>query len=57
MSCDNPITQAITVEDFKNQFYRDFNYIDTWLVGTTYNIGDQVFYDVNKKLPAKQYKG
>jgi hypothetical protein len=50
MSCDNPITQAITVEDFKNQFYRDFNYIDTWLVGTTYNIGDQVFYDVNKKF-------
>lgn len=50
MTCDNPIIQAITVDDFKTQFYRDFNYIDTWLVGTTYNTGDQVFYDVNRKF-------
>lgn len=50
MACDNPVTQAITVEDFKTQFYRDFNYIDTWLVTTTYNSGDQVFYDVNSKF-------
>jgi len=50
MTCDNPIIQALTVEDFKTQFYRDFNYIDTWLVGTTYNTADQVFYDINRKF-------
>jgi hypothetical protein len=50
MTCDNPVIQALTPEDFKTQFFRDFNYIDTWLVGTTYNTGDQVFYDVNRKF-------
>ena len=35
MSCDNPIIQALTPEDFKNQFWRDFKFIDTWLVGST----------------------
>lgn len=49
MSCDDPITQAITVEDFKNQFYRDFVFVSTWVAGT-YNTGDQVFYDVNNKF-------
>jgi len=43
MSCDNPIIQALTPEDFKNQFWRDFTFINTWLVGTTYNTGNQVF--------------
>ena len=23
-------------------------FINTWLIGSTYNTGDQVFYDVNK---------
>ena len=50
MSCDNPIIQALTPEDFKNQFWRDFTFVDTWLVGTTYNTGNQVFYDVNKRF-------
>ncbi len=50
MSCDNPIIQALTPEDFKNQFWRDFTFINTWLVGTTYNTGNQVFYDVNKRF-------
>lgn len=50
MACDNPITQAITVDDFKTQFYRDFTYADTWDVSTTYNVGDKVFYDVNNKF-------
>ena len=50
MSCDNPVIQALTPEDFKVQFFRDFNYIDTWLIGSTYNTGDQVFYDVNRKF-------
>ena len=49
MSCDDPITQAITVEDFKSQFYRDFVFISTWVAGT-YNTGDQVFYDINNKF-------
>ena len=50
MTCDNPIIQALTVEDFKVQFYRDFNFIDTWLVTTAYVVGNQVFYDVNRKF-------
>jgi len=48
MTCNNPILQALTPEDFKNQFWRDFKFINTWLIGFTYNTGDQVFYDVNK---------
>lgn len=50
MSCDNPVLTALTPEDFKQQFFRDFTYIDTWLVGSTYNTADQVFYDVNRKF-------
>lgn len=50
MACDNPIIQALTPEDFKNQFWRDFTFIDTWLVTATYNTGDKVFYNVNKKF-------
>jgi len=50
MTCDNPVIQALTPEDFKNQFWRDFTFVDTWLVGSTYNTGDQVFYDVNKRF-------
>lgn len=50
MTCDNPVIQALIPEDFKTQFFRDFNYIDTWLIATTYNTGSQVFYDVNRKF-------
>ena len=46
---DNPIIQALTVDDFKEQFYRDFNFIDTWEAGT-YNTNDVVFYSVNRKF-------
>lgn len=46
----NPIIQAITVDDFKSQFYRDFNYIDSWSDAATYNTGDKVFYLVNRKF-------
>ena len=49
MTCDNPILQAVTVEEFKEQFYRDFTFIDSWVAGT-YNTGDQVFYLVNRKF-------
>ena len=50
MTCNNPTIQALTPEDFKEQFWRDFNFVSTWLVGTTYNTGDRVFYDVNRKF-------
>jgi hypothetical protein len=46
MACTDAVTQSITVEDFKNQFYRDFVYVNTWAAGT-YNTGDKVFYNVN----------
>lgn len=49
MTCSNPIITALTVEDFKEQFFRDFNYIDSWVAGT-YNTGDEVFYLVNRKF-------
>jgi hypothetical protein len=49
VSCDHPVTQAITVDDFKDQFYRDFNFVITWVAGT-YNTGDQVFYEVNSRF-------
>jgi len=50
MASDNPIIQAITVDDFKDQFYRDFTYIDSWSNVATYNTGDEVFYTVNRKF-------
>jgi hypothetical protein len=49
MPCDHPVTQAITVDDFKSQFYRDFTFIDTWAAGT-FTIGQQVFYDITNKF-------
>ena len=50
MTCSNPILQALTPEEFKTQFWRDFNFVNTWLIGSTYNTGTQAFYDVNKKF-------
>ncbi len=44
------VIDDITVQDFKDLFYRDFDYLPVWLVGSTYNIGDVVFYDVNQKF-------
>lgn len=46
---DNPVIQAITVDNFKEQFYRDFNFVDTWIAGT-YNTNDIVFYLPNFKF-------
>ena len=40
----NPVIQAITVDNFKEQFYRDFNFINSWVAGT-YNINDIVFHN------------
>ena len=38
---------TIAIQEFKDQFFRDFLYLPTWLVTTTYNTGDKVYYDVN----------
>lgn len=46
----NPVIQAITEDDFKSQFFRDFTFIDTWLVTITYKIGDKIFFDVDKRF-------
>lgn len=50
MACTDPIITALTPEEFKAQFWRDFTYIATWDIATTYNTGDQVFYDLNKRF-------
>ena len=50
MASDNPIIAAITVDNFKEQFYRDFTYIDSWSNAVTYNTNDEVFYEVNRKF-------
>lgn len=50
MTANNPIIDSITIQDFKNRFYRGFNYIDNWSGASTYNIGDIVFYAENKKF-------
>lgn len=46
----NPVIQAITEDDFKAQFFRDFTFINTWLVTITYATGNQVFFDVEKRF-------
>lgn len=38
----------ITVQDFKDQFYRDFQYLPVWSNASFYNYGDIVYYDVTK---------
>jgi len=53
MACDNPVLQALTPSDFKDYFYRDFNFVDDYDVATTYNTGDIVFYTNNKFYKSK----
>lgn len=38
---------TITVDDFKAQFFREFPYTPLWVNTETYNINDDVLYDVN----------
>ena len=38
---------TITVQEFKDLFFRDFPYLPTWVVTATYNVGDEVYYAVN----------
>jgi len=44
------VIDDITIQDFKNQFYRDFDYLPVWDEEETYNLGDDVFYNVNQKF-------
>jgi hypothetical protein len=39
---------SITIEDFKNKYIRDFNYLPIWKNDANYFAGDKVFYDTNK---------
>lgn len=50
MNTGNSIIDSITVQDFKTRFYRGFNYVNNWDETKTYNIGEQVFYEVNNKF-------
>lgn len=42
------ILDNITVQDFKNYFQREFNYLKIWNIETHYNKNDVVYYEVNK---------
>lgn len=42
------ILDSITIEDFKNKYIRDFNYLPIWKNNVNYFAGDKVFYDTNK---------
>jgi hypothetical protein len=50
MNTGNPIIDNITIQDFKDEFYRGFNYVDNWIASSEYNTNDKVFYLVNKKF-------
>ena len=39
---------TITVDDFKDQFPRDFPYLPVWDVGALYNTGERVYYNVTE---------
>jgi len=41
---------TITVQDFKDNFFRDFAYLNTWVADTTYYSCDIVYYDVTKRF-------
>lgn len=36
---------TITVQDFKEQFPRDFPYLPVWSISSTYNQGQRVYYE------------
>tara|TARA_R110000851_G_scaffold306239_5_gene464507 strand:- start:2150 stop:2725 length:576 start_codon:yes stop_codon:yes gene_type:complete len=44
MSC----LDDLTIQDFKDLFFRDFTYLPTWDVTATYNTGNEIFYAVNQ---------
>jgi len=45
-----PAIDGITIQDFKDLFYRDFDYLPIWSEETTYNVGDTTFYDITQKF-------
>lgn len=45
-----PAIDGITVQDFKDLFYRDFDYLPVWSAETVYNVGDTAFYEVTQKF-------
>jgi hypothetical protein len=49
MSCLDtiPALESITVQSFKDQFFRGFNYLPVYSSETTYNSGDIVYYETN----------
>lgn len=49
MSCLDtiPALESITVQSFKDQFFRGFNYLPIWNSETIYNSGDVVYYETN----------
>ena len=47
MACTHTAISTLTAQDFKDQFTRGFQYLPTWLVGSTYNAGVIVYYDIN----------
>ena len=44
------VIDDITIQDFKDLFYRDFNYLPVWKIDSTYNICDTIFYNTNQKF-------
>ncbi len=44
MAC-NSILQALTPQDFKDQFPDDFNYLPVWSADSFYNINEIVYYE------------
>lgn len=48
---------TITVQDFKDNFYRDFVYLPTWVNTVTYNTGDLVYYDVTQNFYIAELDG
>lgn len=45
-----PAIEGLTIQDFKDLFYRDFDYLPVWSASTIYNVGDTTFYNNNQKF-------
>lgn len=50
MACDDPVLSALTPQDFKDYFFRDFTFVEDFNIATTYSTGDLVFYTTNNKF-------
>lgn len=45
---DNTVINSITVDDFKELFFRDFSFLPLWLDEEIYNTNDEVYYETTK---------